>query len=140
LRVWQSGAFRGGNNEKKRRDPAACLAAFLVCIGIWGFASPFLLHALDPQYILQKAELVHVLVQWITLRYVISFAVVFPPSLCMGALSTRHRGVVQVNRYRRPHHRLPVGAQPLGGIAGSLSAAFLLVPVLGIQRSLVVLQ
>ena len=124
---------------KKRRDPAACLAAFLVCIGIWGFASPFLLHALDPAIHFAEGRLVHVWWQWITLRYVISFAVVFPPSLCMGAIYPLAIGAScrSIDTAGRTIGSLSA-LNTLGGIAGSLSAAFLLVPVLGIQRSLVV--
>ena len=40
---------------KKRRDPAAWLAALQLFIGVCGFASLFILHGLDPSFISTKA-------------------------------------------------------------------------------------
>jgi spermidine synthase len=124
---------------KKRRDPAGWLAALLLCIGIGGFASPFLLHALDPAIHFAEGRLVHVWWQWIAIRYAVSFAVVFPPALCMGAIYPLAIGAScrSLDTTGRTIGSLS-SLNTLGGIAGSLAAAFLLVPAFGIQRSLVV--
>jgi spermidine synthase len=124
---------------KKRRDPAAWLAALLLCIGVWGFASPFLLHALDPAIHVAESRLVHVWWQWIAVRYAVCFAVVFPPALCMGAIYPLAIGAScrSVDTAGRAIGSLS-SLNTLGGIAGSLAAAFLLIPAIGIQRSLVV--
>jgi spermidine synthase len=124
---------------KKRRDPTAWLAALMLCIGIAGFASPFLLHALDPVIHFAEGRLVHAWWQWITIRYVISFAVIFPPAFCMGVIYPLAIGAScrSINTAGRTIGSLS-SLNTLGGIAGSLAAAFLLVPAFGIQRSLVI--
>jgi len=124
---------------RKRRDPATWLAALLMCIGIWGFASPFLLRALDPAIHFAEGRLVHFWWQWIAVRYAVCGAVVFPPSLCMGAIYPLAIGAScrSIDTAGRTIGSLS-SLNTLGGIAGSLAAAFLLVPSLGIQRSLVV--
>ena len=111
----------------------------MLCIGAWGFASPFLLHALDPAIHFAEGRLVHVWWQWIALRYIISFTVVFPPALCMGAIYPLAIGAScrSIDTAGRTIGSLSA-LNTLGGIAGSLAAAFLLVPALGIQRSLVI--
>ena len=124
---------------KKRRDPTAWLAMLLLCIGIWGFASPFLLHALDPAIHFAEGRMVHVWWQWIAIRYGACFAVVFPPALCMGAIYPLAIGAScrSIDSAGRTIGSLS-SLNTIGGIAGSLAAAFLLVPALGIQRSLAV--
>ena len=124
---------------KKRRDPSLWLAALLLCIGVWGFASPFLLHALDPTIHFAEGRLVHVWWQWIAVRYAVCGAVVFPPALCMGAIYPLAIGAAcrSIDTAGRTIGSLSA-LNTFGGIAGSLAAAFLLVPALGAQRSLVV--
>ena len=124
---------------KKRRDPTAWLAALMLCIGMAGFASPFLLHALDPVIHFAEGRLVHAWWQWITIRYVISFSVIFPPAFCMGAIYPLAIGAScrSINTAGRTTGSLSA-LNTLGGIAGSLAAAFLLVPAFGIQHSLVI--
>jgi len=124
---------------KKRCDPVPWLAALLLCIGICGFASPLLLHALDPAIQFTESKLVHSWWQWIAVRYGICFIVIFLPALCMGTIYPLAIGAScrSINSAGRTTGSLS-SLNTLGGIAGSLAAAFLLVPALGIQRSLVI--
>ena len=124
---------------KKRRNPFVWLAALMLCIGIAGFASPFILHAMDPAIHFAEGRLVRAWWQWITIRYVISFAVIFPPAFCMGAIYPLAIGAScrSMNTTGKTIGLLS-SLNTLGGIAGSLASAFLLVPAFGIQRSLII--
>ena len=81
----------------------------------------------------------HVWWHWIAVRYAACFAVIFPAALCMGAIFP-----LAIGASCRSFHTAgrSIGSlsslNTLGGIAGSLAAAFLLIPAAGIQRSLVI--
>jgi spermidine synthase len=124
---------------RSRRDPVAWIAALQVCIGFWGFASPFLLHGIDPAIYFAESRIVHFWWQWIAVRYAVCFTVIFPAAFCMGAtfplaIGASCRSFDTVGRVIGSLSSL----NTLGGIAGSLAAAFLLIPVAGIQRSLAI--
>jgi len=124
---------------KNRSNPAAWVAALMFFIGFWGFASPFLLHGLDPAIHFAEGRLIHSWWQWIAVRYAVCFAVIFPPALCMGAIFPLAIGAScrSFDTAGRTIGSLS-SLNTLGGIAGSLAAAFLLVPAAGIQRSLAI--
>jgi spermidine synthase len=124
---------------KKTRRPAAWIAALQIFIGIYGFASLFFLPGLDFIIHLNEARVTNVWLHWIIVRYVACFAVIFPAALCMGAtyplaIGASCRSITTAGR--------SIGAlsslNTIGGIAGSLVAAFLLIPVAGIQHSILI--
>jgi spermidine synthase len=124
---------------KKRRNPAAWVAALQLFIGVYGFASLFFLHGLDSVIHFNEGHVTHVWLHWIGVRYAVCFAVIFPAALCMGATFP-----LVIGASCRSFHAAgrSIGAlsalNTVGGIAGSLAAAFLLIPAAGIQRSLVI--
>lgn len=124
---------------KKQRFPVVGVAALQLFIGLYGFATLFFLHGLDPVIHFNEAHVTHVWLHWIGVRYAACFAVIFPAALCMGATFPLAVGA-SCRSFRTAGSSIGAlsALNTVGGIAGSLAAAFLLIPVAGIQRSLAV--
>ena len=118
----------------------AWIAALQLCAGLLGFASPWILQHIDPVIHFAENHLGPSWWQWITVRYLVCFSIIFPPALCMGATFPLTIGASLGPLYTAGRSvGYLTSLNTLGGIAGSLAAAFLLVPVAGIQRSLVII-
>jgi spermidine synthase len=124
---------------KSRRDAAAWLAALQIFIGLSGFASLFFLHGLDAVVHFNESHVTNIWWHWIGVRYAACFAVIFPAALCMGATFPLAIGA-SCRSFRTAGRSIGAltSMNTIGGIAGSLAAAFLLIPAAGIQRSLVI--
>lgn len=124
---------------RKWRTHLVWIAALQLFIGLYGFASLLLLHHLDPIIYWGAAHMTNVWWQWISVRYIACSVVIFPAALCMGATFPLVIGAAcrSVASSGRTLGRLSA-LNTLGGIGGSIAAAFLLIPTVGIQRSLVV--
>ncbi|MBN2188472.1 MAG: fused MFS/spermidine synthase [Chitinispirillaceae bacterium] len=124
---------------KKRPFPVPWFAALQLFIGVYGFATLFFLQNLDSVVHFNESHVTNVWWHWIGVRYAACFAVIFPAAFCMGATFP-----LAVGASCRSFHAAgrSIGAltslNTVGGIAGSLAAAFLLIPVAGIQRSLAI--
>jgi predicted membrane-bound spermidine synthase/Tfp pilus assembly protein PilF len=116
------------------------VAAMQVFIGLYGFSTHFFLPALDSIIHLNETAVNNVWWHWVGVRYVACFALIFPPAFCIGATYPLAMG--ESCRLFKSVGRsigLLSSLNTLGGIAGSLAAAFILVPVLGMQRSIMVI-
>jgi spermidine synthase len=125
---------------KKWPFPARWVAVLQLFIGIYGFVTLFFLPGLNAVIHFNEGHVTNVWWHWIAVRYAACFAVIFPPALCMGAtfplaIGASCRSFKTLGR--------SIGAlsslNTIGGIAGSLAAAFLLIPIAGIQRSLLII-
>jgi len=122
------------------RSVLAWIAGLQLCIGFLGFAAPWLLHNLDPLIRVAESHMAHSWLHWITVRYAVSLAVVFPAAFCMGVtfpltMGAAIRSLATVGRSIGMLSFL----NTVGGIAGSLSVAFLLAPAIGTQRSFAII-
>ena len=124
---------------KKTLYPAAWVAALQLFIGIYGFASLFILPGLYSVIHFNEGQVTHVWRYWIGVRYASCFSVIFPAALCMGATFPLAIGASfrSTNTSGRTIGAL-TSLNTLGGIAGSLAAAFLFIPAVGIQHSLLI--
>ena len=121
---------------KKLNSAVGWIAGLQLCIGLLGFSSPWVLQHIDPVIHFAESHLAPSWRLWLAIRYLVCFTVIFPPALCMGAtfpfvigasvksLATAGRTVGYLS-----------SLNTIGGIAGALAAAFLLIPTAGIQRS-----
>jgi spermidine synthase len=125
---------------KKGRQTAAWVAALQFFIGIYALASLFFLHNLDSVIHFNEGHITNVWWHWIGVRYAAGFALIFPPALCMGATFPLVIGASS-RSFKTAGSSIGILASlnTIGGIAGSLAAAFLLIPVAGIQRSMVII-
>jgi spermidine synthase len=121
-----------------RRLPA-WIAALQVCIGLFGLASPWILQHLDQVILFAENPAGQSWRQWLTIRYLAGAVTILLPALCMGAtfplvIGASIRSLAAAGRSVGSLSSL----NTLGGIAGALAAAFVLIPAAGIQRSLVI--
>jgi spermidine synthase len=118
----------------------AWIAALQLCIALSGFTSPWFLHHLDPLIAFAERHTAPSWLQWLTIRYLAGFCLIFPPALCMGATFPLAIGasVKSLAASGRSVGSLS-SINTVGGIAGALSAAFLLIPATGIQQSFVII-
>ena len=125
---------------KKGRQTAVWVAALQFFIGIYGLASLFFLHNLDSVIHFNEGHITNVWWHWIGVRYAAGFVLIFPPALCMGATFPLVIGASS-RSFKTAGSSIGTLASlnTIGGIAGSLAAAFLLIPVAGIQRSMVII-
>ena len=121
---------------KKIRNPVYWIAALQGCIGILAFSSPWILHHIDRMIHFAGGFAASSWPEWLAIRYMVCFVIIFPPALCMGATFPLAVGasVGSLATSGRTVGRLS-SLNTLGGIVGALAAAFLLVPIAGIQRS-----
>ena len=133
------GALAASRIGRKGGSPVAWIAALQVCIGLLGFASPWLLQHIDPfvQYV--ESHSARSWLQWIVVRYAVCFGMIFPAALCMGAAFPLAMGAaIRSLRTAGQSIGFLLALNTFGGIAGSLFAAIVLVPATGVQRSLVI--
>lgn len=121
------------------RHSVAWIAALQMAIGLLGFAYPWMLHHIAPIISGAESHLIRSWLQWILVRYAVCFGMIFPMALCMGltfplAIGAAIRSLKTAGRSIGSLTML----NTIGGIAGSLAAAFLLVPAVGVQRSFIV--
>ncbi len=123
---------------RNNRRPVLWIAALQLAVAFAGFASPWLLQHIDPSILYLESHSVRSWWQWLAIRYLVCFCMIFPAALCLGATFPLAIGASLG----------PLGTagkslgwltfcNMAGGIAGSLSAAFLLVPSAGIQKSFI---
>jgi spermidine synthase len=118
----------------------AWIAGLQLCIGIVGLSSPWMLQHIDTIIRFAENHLGHSWWQWLTVRYLVSSGMILVPALCMGATFPLVIGasIKSLSAAGRAVGSLS-SLNTLGGIAGALAAAFLLIPAAGIQRSLVII-
>lgn len=127
-----------GIARNTRRIPA-WIAALQLCIGCIGLSSPWVLQHVDVVISFAENHLGHSWWQWLTTRYLVSMGIIFLPALCMGATFPLAIGasIRSLSSAGRTIGSL-ASLNTIGGISGALTAAFLLIPAAGIQRSLVI--
>ena len=127
-------------NNFKVNNSVAWIAALQLGIGLFGFASPWVLQHIDQVIHFAESHMVQSWRLWLTIRYLVCFTIIFPPALCMGATFPFAIGV-SIKSF--PFAGRTVGylssLNTIGGIGGALTAAFLLIPVAGIQRSFIII-
>jgi spermidine synthase len=125
---------------KKTDRTTTWIAAMQLFTGVYGFIALFLLRHLDTVVHFNESTVTNVWPYWIAVRFAASFILIFPPACCMGVSFPLIIGVASRSRQSIGGSvgRL-TALNTAGGIAGSLAAAFLLIPVAGIQRSLLLI-
>jgi spermidine synthase len=133
------GGMAAATINRGKANPLAWIAGLQLCIGFLGFISPFLLQYVDPFIRFAETPIRHSWSQWLAARYAVSFFMVFPVALCMGIELPLCMGaaVRSLSAAGRSVGKL-LFVNTACGIAGSLCAAFLLVPAVGTQRSFAV--
>ncbi len=124
----------------KSKHAVIWIAVMQVFIGLYGFFTPFFLPFLDSIIHFNDTVVNNVWWYWIFVRYAACFALIFPPAFSIGVIYPIAMG--ESCRLFKSVGRsigLLSSLNTLGGIAGSLTAAFILVPILGIQRSIMVI-
>ena len=137
LAVGGMAAARIGGNSRRM---LAWIAALQLLAGCLGFASPFILQHIDQVIHFTESSMAQAWWQWIAVRYLVCFVIIFPPALCMGATFPLAIGA-SINSFVTAGRSVGYlsALNTIGGIAGALIAAFLLIPVAGIQRSFVII-
>jgi len=137
LAVGGMAAARIGGNSKRM---VAWIAALQLLAGCLAFASPFCLQHIDQVIHFAESHMAQAWWQWIAVRYLVCFIIIFPPALCMGATFPLAIGA-SINSFFTAGRSVGYlsSLNTIGGIAGALTAAFLLIPVVGIQRSFVII-
>jgi spermidine synthase len=138
LAVGGMAAARIGAGNSRRT--VAWIAALQLLAGCLGFASPFILQHIDQVIHFAENGIVLAWWQWTAVRYLVCFIIIFPPALCMGATFPLAIGA-SINSFFTAGRSVGYlsALNTIGGIAGALTAAFLLIPVAGIQRSFVII-
>jgi spermidine synthase len=124
----------------KSRQKKIWVFGMLNFIGLYGFSILLLLPVLDTIIHLNETAVNNVWWHWIGVRYAACCALIFPPAFCIGVIYPLAMGEsCRVFNSIGRSIGLLSSLNTIGGIAGSLTAAFILVPLLGIQHSIMVI-
>ncbi|MCZ6598375.1 MAG: fused MFS/spermidine synthase, partial [Planctomycetota bacterium] len=118
------GALAFSGLARRTRDPRRLFLVLELGLAAWACASPFLLDALAP-------------VASLGARLASAAALLFPPTLVMGAtFPLMGRLVIRRSADAGRDTSSFYGANTIGAAAGALAAPFLLMPALGLTRTL----
>ncbi len=125
---------------KKIKNPVSWIAGLQIGVGLLGLASPWALHHVDQVIQFAESRWAPSWRLWLMVRYIVCSAIIFPPALGMGATFPL---IIGASIKSLSASGRTVGYQTslntIGGIAGALTAAFLLIPWAGIQRSFIII-
>jgi spermidine synthase len=108
-------------------------------IGMYGFSILLLMPVLDTIIHLNDTAVSNVWWHWIGVRYAACCALLFPPAFCIGVIYPLAMGEsCRIFKSIGRSIGLLSSLNTIGGIAGSLTAAFVLVPLMGVQRSIMI--
>lgn len=133
------GAFLGGRWSGRMRHPLMAYGVLEIAAGISVVLTPLAFGALTPLYAALAAHLPGSLAGLSLLRWLLALLIVIVPTTAMGAtLPVLSRGIelARDGRVRERRLGLLYAANTLGGAAGALLSAYLLVPALGLSGTL----
>ncbi len=133
------GAFLGGRRSDLARDPIAAFGVLELGIGLFGMASMALIQLAPSLYFLAYNNLRASLAAYVVVQVGISYLIMLVPTTLMGATFpiVSRIGTVSMGELGTDIGRV-YGANTLGAIAGSLSAGFLLIPLIGVRGTTLV--
>lgn len=128
------GSHLGGRWARRFQNPFLVFAALEAGVGLYGLAVPSLLHSLYPLQRWVAADLGatgHAL-----FRFVCAVSVLIVPTVCMGAtLPVLAEGCVRRSQDTGGRVGALYAANTFGAVAGTLAAGFVLIPQLGVFRT-----
>jgi spermidine synthase len=134
------GGILAARVAKKTVDPVRWIASLQLCAGLLAVASPWLLQHAEIAIHFAEGTMAPSWLPWLAIRFALCAAVIFPMAVCAGA--TFPFAIGASIRSLRSSGRT-VGSlaslNTVGGIAGALAAAFLIIPAAGIQRSFIII-
>lgn len=130
------GAFVGGRLASRVQRPLAAYGVAELFVGFVCAATPSLFSVLSAAYVSLAVQFPSSLLAVTALRAGLTFLVILLPTTCMGAtlpLLARHLAGEHETRGRLP---VLYSINTLGGAVGSMSAAYFVLPALGVSGTM----
>ncbi len=131
-----AGAALGGRLSRRLRRPIAAYAVAEFVAAAAVAAGPFAFDALTPAYVSLTSELPRSIPMLSLARWVLALSLVLIPTTAMGATLPILTAGLGTERQRKPRLGALYATNTLGGALGALAGAYLVIPSLGLTRSL----
>ncbi len=132
------GGLWGGRMAPRLRNPLRAYGLLELGLGLYAGLVPFVLRAIDPLYETVYPGLSGSFWGLSALRFAVSAIILLPPTFLMGAtlpVLTAHAERLPLRARQRVAHLYAINT--FGAVTGTVGASFVLLPGLGLSRTLV---
>ncbi len=133
------GAYVIGRRADRHARPERLYGVLELAIGIFGLASPWVMHGIGAAYLGVARALAPGLWAATAIKFLFAFGVLLVPTFLMGGTLPVLTRAFAGDRSEELRGELALfyGLNTVGGVLGSLAAGFVLIELVGLHRSLV---